>query len=362
MAAPRLLSLDALRGLAVVLMMEQHMAVWLWRSDPKISPIAQAPVLMGLNGLGGLAAPTFITLAGAGTSYLVRARAGATDRLLVRRGLVVMAFGYLLNLLTPSWFSGGSWFVLHLMGFGIATAPLWIRLSDRALLCGQALCLLAAPLVQHWLATPALLHNDRMRRLDLPGGPLRLAFAEGQFPILPWLGLFLGGVVLGRWLQAGRVDRIARMALVLLGFGLGLASLGAASKRVPALDFLGHGAWQRLLQLKLSFYPAGPSIVLLLQAGTLLLLLGGLALERRGRLHPRGLLVVLGRASLTLLLVHVVVFRELSRPLGAWQAYSAELALTIVAAWVILCALAARLWQRSGYRYGAEWLLRIFGG
>nr|WP_263429254.1 DUF1624 domain-containing protein [Nannocystis pusilla] len=350
-----MLSLDALRGLAVVLMMEQHMAVWLWRSEPGVSPIAQAPVLMALNGLGGLAAPTFITLAGAGTTLLARARPTGVDAILVRRGLIVMGFGWLLNLLTPSWFSAGSWFVLHLMGLGMATAPLWRRLSDRALLIGQALLLLAAPLVQHWLRTPELLVNDRMRRLDLPGGPLRLAFAEGQFPIVPWLGLFLGGIVVGRWLQQGRTAPILRMASVLLVTGVALAAV--ALRTGPHV-----GVWDRLFQIRLSFYPATPAIVLLLQSGTLLLLLGALALERRGRIGERGWLVALGRASLTLLLVHVVVFRELTRPLGAWQAFSAEIALAIVGAWVIVCALAARLWQRVGYRYGAEWLLRIFGG
>jgi uncharacterized membrane protein len=351
----RLLSLDALRGLAVVLMMEQHMAVWLWRSDPGVSAIAQAPVLMALNGLGGLAAPTFITLAGAGTTLLARSRTAGLDAILVRRGLILMAFGWLLNLLTPSWFSAGSWFVLHLMGLGILTAPLWRRLSDRSLLCGQALLLLAAPVVQHWLATPELLVNDRMRRLDLPGGPLRLAFAEGQFPIVPWLGLFLGGIVVGRWLLQRRTDAIVRMAGVLLVTGVALAAVGLR---------LGphEGVWERLFQIRLSFYPATPAIVSLLQSGTLLLLVGALALEKRGRIDERGWLVALGRASLTLLIVHVVVFRELTRPLGAWQAFSAEIALAIVAIWVIVCALAARLWQRVGYRYGAEWLLRIFGG
>lgn len=355
MAAARLLSLDALRGLAVVLMMEQHMAVWLWRSEPGVSPLAQAPVLMALNGLGGLAAPTFITLAGAGTTFLVRARSAGVDLILIRRGLVVMGFGYLLNLLTPSWFSGGSWFVLHLMGLGMLTAPLWRRLSDRTLLIGQVLLILAAPLVQHWLGTPELLVNDRMRRLDLPGGPLRLALAEGQFPVVPWLGLFLGGIVVGRWLQQGRLDRIARMAGVLLVAGVLLAGLGPLV--APPGDL-----WARLVRIRLSFYPATASIVMLLQSGALLLLLGALALERRGRLSESNPMVTLGRASLTLLLVHVVVFRELTRPIGCWQAFSAEIALTIVVVWTIACALAARLWQRVGYRYGAEWLLRIFGG
>lgn len=51
---PRLLSLDALRGVAVILMMEQHLGVWL----PRRSGLTQGPLYMALNGLGGLAAPT----------------------------------------------------------------------------------------------------------------------------------------------------------------------------------------------------------------------------------------------------------------------------------------------------------------
>lgn len=361
-ATPRLLSLDALRGVAVILMMEQHLGFWLWASDPLRSPIAQAPVLMALQALGGLAAPTFITLAGAGTVLLARGVPAGLDRTLVRRGLGVLGFGVLLNLLTPSWFSVGSWFVLHLMGLGIATTPLWRRLPSAALLAGQALLLLAAPFVQHWLATPVVLVNDRMRQLDLPGGALRLALAEGQFPVVPWLGLFLGGIVVGRWLVADRRARVARLCAALLAAGAALGALGVLARSVPALAFLRDAPWWRLVQLRPGFYPGHPSILFLLQAGTLLLLLGALALERRDVFRRDHLLVGLGRASLTLLLVHVVVFRELTRPIGAWQAFSAEAALAIIAVWTVLCAFAARAWQRIDYRHGAEWLLRKIGG
>ena len=111
-----------------------------------------------------------------------------------------------------------------------------------------------------------------------------------------------------------------------------------------------------------SFYPAGPGILLLLQAGVLLMLAVALHIERSRELDPRNPLVCLGRASLTLLLVHVVLFREISRPFGAWQAFDRYTSLAIIAAWIVLCVLLCRAWQRVGYRYGAEWLLRRLGG
>jgi uncharacterized membrane protein len=47
----RVLFLDALRGLAVLLMMEQHLGVWLWRGP---SPGERTPaLLLGFNALGG---------------------------------------------------------------------------------------------------------------------------------------------------------------------------------------------------------------------------------------------------------------------------------------------------------------------
>ncbi len=393
-----MLSLDALRGVAVIFMMEQHLGVWLWEPEhPGRSAISQAPGYMAINGLGGLAAPTFITLAGVGCSLLVAAKLAprrsapdsasrrsapelvprpsapdpspsgtsserSIDLTLVRRGLALLGFGYLLNYLTPSWFSAGSWFVLHMMGFAIATAPLWRRLPTPALLAAEGLIFAASVGVQAWLATPHLLDNPRMRDLDLPGGALRLALAEGQFPILPWLALFLVGVAIGRWLLTDQHHRVAALCRWCLLAGVALVALDFASTQTPALEFLRRDPWWRLVRVRTSFFPAGPGIVLLLQAGVLLMLTVALHIERSRELDPRGWLVCLGRASLTLLLLHVVLFREISRPLGAWQAFDRYTSLAIIVAWIALCLLLCRLWQRIGYRFGAEWLLRRLGG
>lgn len=351
------------------------MGVWLWAPEhPGRGLLAQAPAYMAVNGLGGLAAPTFITLAGVGTSLLIRTRGGASiDLTLVRRGLALLGFGYLLNFLTPSWFSAGSWFVLHMMGLAIATAPLWRRLPTALLLALEVVILAATVLVQHLLHTPLLLDNPRMRDLDLPGGALRLALAEGQFPVLPWLALFLVGVAIGRWLQdespareAGRTHdaaaRVAALCRVCLLTGVALVALDVAAGEVAGLAFLHADPWWRVVRVRTSFYPAGPGIVLLLQSGVLLMLTVALRIERSRELDPRGWLVCLGRASLTLLLVHVVLFREISRPLGAWQAFDRVTSLLIIAAWIALCAVLCRAWQRIGFRYGAEWLLRRLGG
>lgn len=125
-------TLDAMRGVAVLLMIEQHVGVWLWRGPDPGTIRADYPFLVAFNAIGGYGAPLFIGLAGLGSALMCAANKPNVDQVLVRRGVALMGFGLLLNLITPSWFSWGSWFALHLMGFSMALAPLWRRQIGRA--------------------------------------------------------------------------------------------------------------------------------------------------------------------------------------------------------------------------------------
>ena len=352
----RILALDAMRGVAVFLMIEQHLGVWLWRGPAPGRTIFAYPHLVAFNALGGLAAPLFVTLAGIGAALLSRRRGPAAGPTLVRRGLALLALGYALNLLTPSWFRWGSWFVLHTMGFAMVVAPAFLGRSDRAVAGAAALVLAATPVVQAALGTPPVLTNPRMSNLNLPGGPLRLALAEGHFPILPWLAFFLFGIVAGRAIADGAKPRLRRTWIACLGAGLVLAAAHLSGILPRAHPVLG-----RIGRVHLGFYPASPATALVLCGAALGLV--DLALSVRPILWsaPTSPLVTLGRGSLTLLFLHVVAFREWTRPLGVWRANDAPTALAILAAFVLLCVVATRAWQRTGYRYGAEWLLRRAG-
>ncbi|HET6582712.1 MAG TPA: DUF418 domain-containing transporter [Nannocystaceae bacterium] len=359
MSAPattaRLHGLDALRGLAVFLMIEQHMGVWLWRGRQPGETLLDHWPLVAFNALGGGAAPMFITLAGVGTSLLLVHRSGpGIDVLLVRRGLVLLAFGLLLNLITPSWFSWGSWFVLHLMGFAMALAPLWRRMSDRALIVTAVIVAVAAIALQMQLDTPMRLTNERMRDTSHPGGALRLALVESQFPIFPWLAPYLLGTVAGRWIHARRFAAISA-----LGFGALLVGLVGwlVSRQLANVELVA-----RAFAIHLGFFPASIAIVALLVGAVLLVIAAVARRDDRRPLSGRNPLVALGRISLTLLLVHVPLFRQATRPIGWWQALTAGQALATIAIFLVLCVVIARAWERFGYRFGAEWLLRKLAG
>lgn len=354
----RVFALDALRGLAVILMMEQHLGVWLWNGRVKSHTL---PILVAFNSLGGAAAPLFVTLAGVGCALLFASRPHVNN-LLIRRGLVMFGFAVLLNLLTPNWFSLGSWYVLHMMAFAMVTAPLWCRLSNRTILASMVGILGATMWIQTWLNTPFQQSNVRMSSLSMPGGPLRLALAEGHFPIFPWLSMFLLGVVVGRWIKEKAIRKIMLLALATGSLTTLLVVVAMFVKHVPALAIFKSMPWKRLILWNLSFYPAHLIVFLLLQTVVLILVAGTLKLNERWPFTENNFLVCLGRISLTLLMVHVVVFRELTRPIGLWQDLDAWVTLLIIGIWILCCVWIARVWQKYYYRYGAEWLLRKIAG
>ncbi|MCA9720251.1 MAG: DUF418 domain-containing transporter [Myxococcales bacterium] len=368
MSAPgstRLYALDALRGLAVFLMMEQHLGIWLWRIPA--GGAKRFPGLVAFNALGGMAAPLFISLAGVGGALMLeRAGAGspAQDRVLARRGLALIGFGYALNLMTPRWLGPLSWFVLHLIGFGLLTLPLWRRLASSRLLALAGALVVATPLAHAWLGTPLRLGFNRMADHSRPGGALRLALVEGHFPIIPWLALFLVGVVVGRWISAGQRGRVARLAggLVIAGALLGAVRALTRADALPLYDWIPRPVGLRAFYVALDFYPAHPPILALLSGLALGLIYLATGPRVAGRFHRRHPLVTLGRASLTLLIVHVVLFNGGAHALELYLGLSARVTLLIIGVWTALCLLLVRRWERAGFRYGAEWLLRRLAG
>jgi uncharacterized membrane protein len=338
--------IDALRGLAVLLMITQHVAYW-------FGVLGAKRVILVTGALGGLAAPIFVTLSGVGLAFTIHRHAEQCDRLLILRGALLVGFGYLMNLLTPSWFSPLSWYVLHLIGTAMILAPLLRRASDPWMLVLIGLCLIATVGVQNLLDTPPRLFNEDMAAPQKPGGVLRFALAEGFFPLLPWLAFFMAGLLAGRWLLAERKDKIARLALAMLGLLALLATVDYLK-----LDFARQAPWLRFFRVNTTFYPALTPITLFLMAVSLFFLLAFVAMEQKLDRFANGALTALGRASLTILIVHVALFRESLPLLGLFHRLSAGATVLATLAVLLGFTLAVLAWRKIGFKYGAEWVLR----
>jgi len=239
---------------------------------------------------------------------------------------------------------------------GVATllTPALRRLSRGGLLTVIGAVLAITPVAQHWLGTPMPLDNARMRDLTLAGGPLRLAMVEGQYPVLPWLAVYVGGFVAGRDLLAGRVRSLAHLALAMVAVGGVACGFGLSGAVHPLLA--------RAFRVPVPFFPASATIVLLLLGTTLLAVTLAAWSELHRPVAPTNVLVSLGRVSLTVFLLHVWLFHEAGPRLGWWRTLSPGATLVAIGFVGAMAAGLACRWQRVEYRYGAEWLVRKLGG
>jgi uncharacterized membrane protein len=342
----RLAYIDALRGLAVLFMIAQHVSLWVC-AQPHTSV-----AMMIFGALGGLAAPIFITLSGAGAAFLPT-RSKRPDLLLTARGGMIIGFGYILNLLAPHWFSTGSWYVLHLIGTALVMAPLLRRLHDTGLIMLLFGALVVAGILQNHLDTPFRLFNRQMAApVGLPGIG-RYALAEGFFPIFPWIAFFISGLLAGRWIRQNRLDKAQRLAAGLL---LTTAVLTAAYSIGP--DMIRSEPWVRYFRLQLSFYSALTPLSLLLMAAALLFIIGFARLDQIGKFGQPQVLICLGRVSLTFLMVHIVVIRGSVLWFGYWKRLPLSGTLVVTFAMLLFFSLAAKGWQRYDYIFGLEWVIR----
>ena len=84
----RLAYIDVLRGIAVILMIEQHLGFWLWNRPKGFPLFSDYPVVISFNALGGMAAPLFIILAGVGTAFFILNHS-EIDKTLFLRGCLI---------------------------------------------------------------------------------------------------------------------------------------------------------------------------------------------------------------------------------------------------------------------------------
>ncbi len=337
-------------------MIEQHLGFWLWKRPGKAVTFSNFPVLIGFNAMGGYAAPAFVTLAGMGTALFIY-RHSNIDRILFFRGSILISFGYLLNFLVPSWFSPGSWYVLHMIGFAIALSPVLRKLPDPILLIILCAVIISTPAIQNVLDTPFYLDNFYMGDYGRPGGILRLAAAEGQFPVFPWLSFFIAGILTGRWLVTEKTKKIMLSASLLIFLGILLSVIylsGFAFTRTAML--------QRAFRIYLGFYPANPPIILMLMGLVLFTIIIITQIEQRLTFSSSNPIVCLGRTSLTLLFLHVIIFRELGQYIHLWKAFSTEITLLIIFGVIIVTAQLTVLWRKTDFFLSMEWILRKIAG
>ena len=303
----RLRYLDAARGVALVLMVVNHTARY-WTSDA----LGAWPLIYVTTSGAG---PAFLFLVGFVLPLSYRASSYPMRRA-AARAAVLFAAGYVVNIvLSPQQPLLGS-NVLHTIGVAVLLAPLtrpWLHrpFGRYALAAGGGLSyasfvLLFAPITA-WIGAH----------------PLTAQLAFHDFPLWPWLGLVLLGLVLGA-AASDLADGAARATFY--------ARLGWAAAAMAAGALVAEWWWPVTPRLAFTYdllvtnhwVPRGPSVGWVL-AWSFATVAGCFYLvERRGvALAP---LVVLGRAALPLYVAHHVIVvtlaqRALGLSLRSWALY-----------------------------------------
>ncbi|WP_427307103.1 DUF1624 domain-containing protein [Cupriavidus sp. H39] len=321
-ASGRLLSIDAMRGLVMLIMLLDHVRDMFFLHVPVADPMdvaATSPALFFSRLLAHLCAPVFIWLAG--VSAWLYGNAGherrAVSGFLFRRGLFLVLLELTLVGIAWTWRLPPQVIYLQVIwAIGLSmmalAALVWL---PRAALVALGMALVAGhnllsplhfPADSAWHVPWAILHDRTW--LEVADG-LRV---RTSYPVLPWIGVIALGYAAGPWFATAMPVRARQLRLA----GCGLAALGGFAwlralngygqeqKWLPGADAL-HTAMSFLNVTK---YP--PSLLfLLLTLGTGCLLLVWLERAQGGLLARR--LAVFGAVPMFFYLLHLYVLQGL---------------------------------------------------
>lgn len=316
----RLQSIDALRGLVMVLMLLDHLRETWFLHVPVADPIDATTALPGMYWarlLVSLCAPIFVALTGV-SAYLFSTRhtLAETRTYLVKRGLVLMALEvFFLSELYWGIAAPTFWLqVIWCIGVCMIVLAMVMGLPRRLLLAAGLLIVCGHNLLDGITLGPddpffvlwAMLHQRDV--IALPFGFV----AKTTYPVLPWIGVILLGFAIGPWFGPAVDARVRRRRLLQLG-GVMLAAFALLRWWNGYGDtpwFVVEGDAIRTLMsfLALTKYP--PSLLfLLLTLGIGALLLAGFEHLREGRVLA--MLSVFGGAPMFFYLLHLSVLRVL---------------------------------------------------
>ncbi len=325
----RIGSIDALRGLVMVLMLLDHLRETWFLHVPVADPVdarTALPALYLARLAVSLCAPIFVALTGV-AAYLFSTRhtLAETRAYLVKRGLVLMALEV---------------FYLSELYWGVASPTLWLQVIWCIGVCMivlAALIGLPRPVLVavgvlivcgHNLLDPIQLQPDQplfplwamLHQRDAIALPFGLV-AKTTYPVLPWIGVIVLGYAAGPWFLPGvalhtRERRFATIGCAMpIAFALLRLWNGYGDKPWLAVD--GSALRTGMSFFALTKYP--PSLLfLLLTLGIGALLLA--ALDRKRAAPVVAALAVFGGAPLFFYLLHLTVLRLLYHAFAIWGA------------------------------------------
>lgn len=357
-AAPRqrLVGLDVVRGIALIgVCLMNYRGYLVLRGGERGDGFLSHLFDPWTGPLSTRFAATFVTVAGAGVALMARgaiaskdpSRVSAVRWTLVRRGTLLFAFGFFFD-----WVWSGT--ILFFYGAYFLVAAAVVTLADRWLVVIGASAALAAAGIQWWAVDRFTSGHDASWLVDgqaeLHLSPRELLFdvaVRGTHPLLPWLAFFCAGIVVGRRLPLGVIARVQ----VAFGGVLLVAFAYVASAALP---------WHPVLR---STDPFDRGLLFTLSAlgiAVLAVITITWLTERTADAAAVRALAVAGRTTLTLYVLHALVFNLVVDWLDLVQPGGVLTALWFASAYWVVAIAAANLWHRRFELGPLEWVYRRF--
>lgn len=319
-AGARLRSIDALRGLVMVVMLLDHVReTWFLHVDitDPVDARTIMPALFFARLAASLCAPIFVALTGLGVFLYARNHtAQETTSYLLKRGFLLMAIEV---------------FFLSPLYWGIAQPTLWLQVIWCIGVCMVVLAgLFRLPLATlimmglvivagHNLLDPIRLAPDAplhtlwalLHQRDLIALPFGLV-AKTSYPVLAWIGVILLGFGIGPWFLPHVSAQARQRRLLMLGAGMIALFIGLRLLNIygdkPWFVVDGEPARTMMSFMSLTKYPPSLDFLLFtLGVGSLLLAF----FERIREAGIAGALAVFGGAPMFFYIFHLSMLRLL---------------------------------------------------
>ena len=319
--------IDQIRGLAIMLMIMVHAAAtWTPQGASKTSVFA-----ITIAGLGGLAAPLFVTVGG-----WVTVQSTWTLRKAILRFVLLCLAQVLVNLCAPHLFDPFTPGVLTLFAILYLIAPIWLRIAESIALGGT--CLLAIIIV-NWMLLPGDMSMAWTDRITISGFDVfSHLILTGIYPIFPWIFFSILGAGLN--IHSPSIKQLCYLTVTGL-FACITILWDSVDKGIPFAQPSGEAA--------LTFFPANAPFLIGATTGVLIL---WMALEHR---NPYRRLNRLGQLSLTLYVIHFIPIYLGSNFSPEWT-YAVPLVLFYTVLWWPISV----FHQERCSRYSLEYLLQRF--
>ena len=318
--------IDQLRGLAILLMVMVHAAAT-WAPSEASTTSLFAIIIAGL---GGLAAPLFVTVGG-----WVTVQSTWTLRKAIVRFVFLILAQILVNACAPHRFEIFTPGILSLFAVLYLLAPFWLRLANNTATWYLSLLLVS---ILNWQLLPGdstLTWEDRINTSGFIEALMHLTIT-GTYPLFPWIFFSILGAGLNIHNPNVRQKSIFATCGLIVCISLLIHSM---RDNIPFAQPIGEAT--------LTFFPANTPFLIGAFTGVLLI---WILLEHR---QPFRSLNKLGKLSLTLYVVHFIPLY-----LGANLALTWSIAIPTVLLFTIVWWPISVYHQNKYPRYSLEYALQ----